>query len=136
MGSRQLRQNYPAPLRYSSSSLDRYSDSSGYGWPGVGTSSLDRIAAPQQQKKTPDIKKQRSATRKATKRTLARDRCTVLKAVLSRLLFVAHSLVSVWRAAEVAGPLWWALLFALVFLLIESVVTIGMRKGNEWRLYV
>ena len=59
--------------------------------------------------------------------------CTIFKAVLTRLLFLAHSLVAVWRAAEVAGMVWWALLVPLAGLLIEGGITICVRKGKEYR---
>ena len=64
-----------------------------------------------------------------------RKRCfTMLKAVMTRTMFFVHALVAVWRAAEVAGALWWALLGALVLLAIESGITVGLREGKEWKM--
>jgi len=56
-----------------------------------------------------------------------------LKAIIVRLVFAVHSLVSIYRVVEAyQNPYYWLLLISLVGLLIETVITLVKRAGKEW----
>ncbi|XP_077997306.1 transmembrane protein 26-like [Glandiceps talaboti] len=60
----------------------------------------------------------------------------VLKAIITRLMFSVHGFVSVWRVADVKGdPLYWLLLMSIIGLLFETIITLKLRKGQEWKWF-
>ncbi|XP_066297102.1 transmembrane protein 26-like [Branchiostoma lanceolatum] len=60
--------------------------------------------------------------------------CTVLKALVTRMLFVAHGLVCIWRATVSfpANTMLWFLMIPIVLLFVETMVTLVYNKGKEW----
>ena len=61
--------------------------------------------------------------------------CTLapIKAIIVRLVFAIHSLVSIYRVVEAyQNTYYWLLLLTLLGLLIETVITLIYRAGNEW----
>lgn len=58
------------------------------------------------------------------------------KAVLTRLLFMVHSTVAIWRVTVVKDePTYWLLTVAMVLMIVELLVIIIKRKGAEWKWY-
>ena len=56
-----------------------------------------------------------------------------LKAILVRLVFAVHSLVTIYRVVEAyQNTYYWLLLISLLGLLIETVITLVKRAGKEW----
>ena len=57
---------------------------------------------------------------------------TILKAILTRLLFAGHCLITVCRVVDTyEDGRYWLLLSTLGLLIIEAFVTLGKRKGRE-----
>ena len=54
-----------------------------------------------------------------------------VKVIFSRLLFIFHTLLTVWRTADVLGPRYWFLLLGLVALIVEAVLKLATKKGVE-----
>ncbi|XP_078616725.1 transmembrane protein 26-like [Branchiostoma floridae x Branchiostoma japonicum] len=70
----------------------------------------------------------------AEKTTCISQFCTAIKALVTRLLFVAHGLVCIWRAT-VSFPgnsMLWFLMIPVVLLFVETMVTLVYNKGKEW----
>ncbi|XP_019627858.1 PREDICTED: transmembrane protein 26-like [Branchiostoma belcheri] len=70
----------------------------------------------------------------AKKSTCISQFCTVLKCLVTRILFVAHGLVCIWRAT-VGFPgnnMLWFLMVPVVLLFVETMVTLVYNKGKEW----
>ncbi|XP_070570918.1 transmembrane protein 26-like [Ptychodera flava] len=60
----------------------------------------------------------------------------VIKALLTRLMFFIHAFISVWRVADVTeDPFYWFLLMTTVGLVVETVITLKLRKGREWKWF-
>ncbi|XP_066279777.1 transmembrane protein 26-like [Branchiostoma lanceolatum] len=60
----------------------------------------------------------------------------IFKAILTRLLFSLHAIITIWRTEENTGqPLFWLFCLPLYFLLVEGVITIKKRKGLEWKWF-
>ncbi|KAM9325034.1 transmembrane protein 26 [Gastrophryne carolinensis] len=54
-----------------------------------------------------------------------------LNAILTRFLFILHSLVGVWRVADIKrNNLYWLLALLNIFLCIETVLTLKLKKGR------
>jgi len=59
---------------------------------------------------------------------------TVARAVLVRMLFTAHGLFSIWRLYDVTKEAYyWYLTTALIGLLLETVLTLYKKRGQEWK---
>nr|DBA15179.1 TPA: hypothetical protein GDO54_004426 [Pyxicephalus adspersus] len=54
-----------------------------------------------------------------------------LSAILTRLLFILHSLVGVWRVTEIKqNPMYWLLALLNILLCIETVLNLKFKKGR------
>ncbi|XP_061197343.1 transmembrane protein 26-like [Saccostrea echinata] len=64
-------------------------------------------------------------------------RCfTIFRALFVRTLFGAHGLIAIWRLYMVIGDIWcWYLTVALLGLLIETIVTLAVKRGKEWKWF-
>ncbi|ESO88818.1 hypothetical protein LOTGIDRAFT_125533, partial [Lottia gigantea] len=61
---------------------------------------------------------------------------TIFRALLVRMLFAAHGLIAIWRMFMVIGETWcWYLTAALGLLLVETMVTLCVKKGKEWKWF-
>lgn len=57
----------------------------------------------------------------------------LLKAILSRILFVVHGLICIWRLFVVKQePLYWCLVLTLLLIILEMVVTLRINGRAEW----
>ena len=56
-----------------------------------------------------------------------------IKAMITRALFLLHSLMAIWRVTVVTAAMYWLLTLSFVGLLTETIVVIISRKGQEWR---
>ena len=59
-----------------------------------------------------------------------------LKALISRMLLICHSLLVIWRAQLVTGQALWALSVISLLLLVESVTLLIHRSGKDWKWFV
>ena len=59
-----------------------------------------------------------------------------LKAMVSRFLFLLHTLMVIWRVVEIMGSIQWSFCISLIGLLAETVVVLVLRKGHEWKWWV
>ncbi|XP_023932054.1 transmembrane protein 26-like [Lingula anatina] len=61
---------------------------------------------------------------------------TIISAVVIRLMFVLHTFISVWRVTDVLQEsLYWLMLVSLIALVVEALVTVIKRKGEEWKWF-
>ncbi|PVD36910.1 hypothetical protein C0Q70_03903 [Pomacea canaliculata] len=61
---------------------------------------------------------------------------SVARAVVVRLMFAVHGLVSIWRLAVVTHEIrFWYLATVLGVLLLEMTVTLGKKGGKEWKWF-
>jgi len=59
---------------------------------------------------------------------------TYTRALLVRIMFACHGLMAIWRLYMVTGHLWsWYLTGALFGLFLETLITIGKKRGHEWK---
>ncbi|KAK3801378.1 hypothetical protein RRG08_059080 [Elysia crispata] len=59
---------------------------------------------------------------------------SVVKALISRGLFVLHGLICIWRVVVIKeNNLYWALSATLPFMIIESVFTLCRKRNSEWK---
>lgn len=59
---------------------------------------------------------------------------TVARAIIVRLLFACHGLVSIWLLYQVTQePRFWYLAASFGFLLVETTVTLVRKQGKEWK---
>lgn len=59
---------------------------------------------------------------------------STFKAILTRLIFSAHSLIAIWQVtAYKKDIIYWALCGPLVLLLMEGIFTLMIKKTQEWR---
>ncbi|XP_013393298.1 transmembrane protein 26-like [Lingula anatina] len=58
-------------------------------------------------------------------------------AVATRLIFACHSLVAIWRVTQIRpeGDYWWLLASSLGLLLLETLIIVAKKKGEEWKGY-
>lgn len=57
-----------------------------------------------------------------------------LNALVTRLLFVLHSVVGVWRVTEVKKePRYWLLALLNLLLLLETVLTLKFKRGRGYK---
>lgn len=59
----------------------------------------------------------------------------IISALVSRIVFCLHCLVAIWRifVSPSSDPLYWLVLFGILGLFIETVVTLYVRKGAEYK---
>lgn len=55
-----------------------------------------------------------------------------LKAMITRQLFLLHSLLVTWRATLVAGGIFWLLGIMLLGQVVETLLVLILRRGVEW----
>lgn len=61
---------------------------------------------------------------------------SIFKALLTRLLFMAHAGVAIWRVTVIyENDIYWALSCTLLPLVIEVVYVMIRRQGSEWKLW-
>ena len=59
---------------------------------------------------------------------------TTIKAILTRIIFSAHSLIAVWQVTQnKKDPIFWALCGPIGLLAVEGVFTLAIKKNQEWR---
>ena len=59
---------------------------------------------------------------------------TIARALFVRVLFTAHGIFAIWRLHDVTGePRYWYLAMALFGLFFETVVTLYIKRGQEWK---
>ncbi|XP_061627930.1 transmembrane protein 26 [Phyllopteryx taeniolatus] len=56
-------------------------------------------------------------------------------ALLSRVLFAVHGIVTVWRVVVVKGPMYWFLLLGITLLAIELAITLKCTRNAEWKWF-
>ncbi|GFO36048.1 transmembrane protein [Plakobranchus ocellatus] len=60
----------------------------------------------------------------------------VMRAIAVRLLFTAHSVISIWRLALITNDnRFYYLYLVLCLLLIEMTITLGKKAGQEWKWF-
>ncbi|XP_036388597.1 transmembrane protein 26 [Megalops cyprinoides] len=60
----------------------------------------------------------------------------ILLALLSRFLFAAHGVVTVWRVVAVKGePMYWLLLTGVALLGVEMAITLKCTRNAEWKWF-
>ncbi|KAH8384058.1 hypothetical protein KR009_011978 [Drosophila setifemur] len=61
---------------------------------------------------------------------------STIKAVLTRIIFSAHSLIAVWHVTNLKHEkIYWTLCAPLLLLLFEGIFTIMIKKTQEWRWF-
>ena len=62
---------------------------------------------------------------------------SIIKALVSRTLFLLHGLLCIWRVTVVKRrPEYWALAATVPLLAGETVYTLCRKKGREWKWWV
>ncbi|KAK7493686.1 hypothetical protein BaRGS_00015015 [Batillaria attramentaria] len=63
-----------------------------------------------------------------------RTAIAVFKAIISRTLFALHGFICIWRVTVIKGqPLYWCLTGTIPIMVLETVLTIKLKKGGEWK---
>jgi len=64
-----------------------------------------------------------------------RNDCVLLLTFfIVRLVFAAHSVISIWRVAQAyQNQYFWLLLISLLVLAIETVITLKEKNGEKWK---
>ncbi|EDW45119.1 GM10326 [Drosophila sechellia] len=61
---------------------------------------------------------------------------STIKAILTRIIFSAHSLLAIWQVVALKSDIiYWALCGPLLLLLLEGIFTIMIKKTQEWRWF-
>uniref|UniRef100_A0A6P4F1D1 Transmembrane protein 26 n=1 Tax=Drosophila rhopaloa TaxID=1041015 RepID=A0A6P4F1D1_DRORH len=61
---------------------------------------------------------------------------STIKAILTRIIFSAHSLLAIWQVVALKSDIiYWALCGPLLLLLLEGIFTIMIKKAQEWRWF-
>ncbi|XP_022342266.2 transmembrane protein 26-like [Crassostrea virginica] len=61
---------------------------------------------------------------------------TIARAIIVRLLFACHGLVSIWLLNQVTQePRFWYLSTSFGFLLVETTITLVRKQGKEWKWF-
>lgn len=59
---------------------------------------------------------------------------STIKAILTRIIFSAHSLLAIWQVTTFKNDIiYWTLCGPLLLLLLEGIFTIMIKKTQEWR---
>lgn len=53
--------------------------------------------------------------------------------LLTRLMYLAHAFITVWRVTEVIGYWYWTVALWLISLFIETGIVVFKRGGKEWK---
>ena len=59
--------------------------------------------------------------------------CRVISVVVSRLIFIAHALLLIWRITVIFGTVYWFAALGFLLVIIDVAIIFGKRKGNEWK---
>ena len=59
--------------------------------------------------------------------------CDALKAMVTRLMFLLHTVIVTWRASCEHGVNLWYIAISYSLLLVETAVVLVIRKGKEWK---
>jgi hypothetical protein len=60
----------------------------------------------------------------------------VLRALFIRIIFMAYSLMCIWRITFVSdNKYFWLMMISIGFLLIETAILLWLRAGKEFRGY-
>jgi len=58
----------------------------------------------------------------------------IFRAISVRVLFGCHGLIAIWRLhTTTEKPQFWMICGALLLLIMEGVITIYKKRGNEWK---
>ena len=81
-----------------------------------------------------DDVKDDSDTRKVTCKSVMRALlCSdASKVVITRVLYLLHTLLTIWRVAEVLGDRFWAMAALTATFIVDMLFIIVKRKGREW----
>ena len=64
----------------------------------------------------------------------ARRWSTPIRALLVRIAFATHSVLTIWRLCVVTGnDRFWYLQATGILLLLETIVTLKANRGDEWK---
>jgi hypothetical protein len=55
-----------------------------------------------------------------------------LKATVTRQLFLFHAILGVWQVTLVTTPYYWLMALTFLGLIIETLVVLCKRRGQEW----
>lgn len=58
-----------------------------------------------------------------------------LKAMITRLLFILHSLIAIWRVTITTGQLYWLMCIVFSLLIVETGIVLFIRRGHEWKWF-
>lgn len=59
---------------------------------------------------------------------------TYIRALVVRVLFACHGVITIWRLYMVTGSVWcWYLCGVLILLFLETLITLGKKRGKEWK---
>ena len=92
-------------------------------------------------KQIQETKKNKSGTKFDTTGTDPREGCcwqgeafmNALKAMITRLIFLFHSMIVVWRVTEVKGDLFWLFSIPYLALIVEAMIVLLFRRVKEWK---
>lgn len=60
----------------------------------------------------------------------------ILRALLIRLVFIAYSLMCIWRVTYISdNKYYWLMMIGVGFLLVETGILMWLRDGKEFRGY-
>jgi hypothetical protein len=58
----------------------------------------------------------------------------ILRALIVRVIFMAYSLLCIWRVTFVSdNKYYWLMIISIGFLLIETAILLWLRAGKEFR---
>ena len=105
----------------------------------ISSASTFTVGTPSTVKKKPTEK-----SKLAAKPQDPRGRCcyggsaffNALKAMTTRLVFLLHAIVVTWRASLVHSERIWYLGVAYASLVLETIIVLAVRKGQEWKWWV
>lgn len=57
----------------------------------------------------------------------------ILRAIFIRMVFIAFSLLCIWRVTVIsANNLYWLMLISVLLMLIETAIVVWLRTGKEF----
>ena len=59
--------------------------------------------------------------------------CNALKAMVTRLMFLLHTMIVTWRATVEHGVSLWYIAIAYSLFLVETIAVLIVRRGKEWK---
>ena len=61
----------------------------------------------------------------------------ILRAIFIRMVFIAYSLLCIWRVTVIsANNLYWLMLISVLLMLIETAIVVWLRTGKEFEGWV